>query len=205
MKKLLFIISTFVFSVFSLFAQSDYISYSGQGKVVLTDGTEVTGKVVFWIYTPARVHVTPEGAKDDTKYKSDDVKEFTIEDKVYASIELKGGISVGNNKVFALLLTSPDAKLKVFKVETQPTVSTGGSVPVTTSYYAMIPGETAAYGLSEMKFNPAKKLAKILADCPALAEKINSKTENYFYPMITTDEFRLKIFLNLSEEYQKCK
>ena len=67
------------------------------------------------------------------------------------------------------------------------------------------PNENYAEPLTGMHFSPSKKLAKLVADCPDLAAKIENKEEGYTYPTISADDARLDIFMRIAEEYHKCK
>jgi hypothetical protein len=205
--------ATISFSVFCLllsigaFAQSDFVCYSGNGKVIMKSGDVIEGKVEFCLSYPGKVYVTPAGATKDTKYKCDEVKEFNIDDKQYVSLSCKGGaVTVGSDKAFVRLLTPVDYKLKLYISETQPAVVTDNNYAKTVMYYCQIPGDTdAAYALSDLKFTPFKKMAKYIADCPAIATKIENKEEGYTVPMMTTDEARKEVVLKIANEYQTCQ
>ncbi len=206
MKKLSIFLSLVAVFSLSSFAQTDFICYSGQGKVLLASGETVTGKVSYCLSTPSRVDITPEGQSKDVKYKCDEVKEFTVEDKQYLSVKMKGGaVTIGSGESFGRLLTAADSKIKIFLSETQPTVVVGGNFAVTVSYYASVPGDETAYALSDLKYTPFKKMVKYIADCPSLVEKINNKEKDFSIPMLTTDEARLVVFTNVAREYQQCK
>jgi hypothetical protein len=196
-----------VFLVVGLYAQTDFVCYSGTGKVTMKTGEVLEGKVEYCLSYPGKVYLTQVGATKDTKYKCDEVKEFNIDDKQYVSISCKGGaVSVGSDKQFARLLSPVDYKIKLYISETQPSVVTDNNYSKTISYYCQLPGETeAAYALSDMKFTPFKKMAKYIADCPSIATKIESKAEGYTVPMITTDEARKEIFMKIADEYQNCQ
>ena len=189
------------------YCQTEFICYSGNGKMELASGEIIEGTIEFCLSSPAKVRIVQTEQTEKEKYKSDEVKQFNIEDKHYLSVSLKGGVSVGNSDQFARVLTPADWKVKVFMTETQPSVvvSVSGEIPITVSYYCSIPGDNNLYELSNMKFTPFKKMAKYLADCPSVAAKINNKEEGYFVSMIATDAARKEVFLNVAKEYQNCK
>lgn len=191
--------------MFKLNAQTGQSEYSGAGMVTLLDGSEVRGVVTYYPSSPGKVFVKKDGEEKSEKYKAKDVKEFTLSDLHYYSIIAKGGVDIGSDGAFGRLLNSPDSKIKLFLCESQSNIVVGSTPPVDQSYYALVPGETAAYTLSGMKFTPFKKMANIVADCPDLAKKITGKEEGYFCPMMTTDDYRLKVFLKVAEEYSNCK
>jgi len=206
MKKFILLSIFCVFIDFCCKSQTDFICYSGPGKVVLNNGETITGNVEYCLSSPARVRILPDGKSDDMKYKSSEVKEFNVGDKQYLSLELKGGaVSVGSDLQFAQLMTPADSKIKVLMSETQSTVVVNNNFAVTTSYYALVPGQEAAYALSDIRFTPFKKMTKYVEDCPVIVEKINNKEKGYFIPMVTTDEARKEVFLKIAMEYQNCK
>jgi|WetSurMetagenome_2_1015567.scaffolds.fasta_scaffold21783_2 hypothetical protein len=128
------------------------IRYSGNGSVVLASGETIHGKVDFVLQTPSRITIIPEGQEKSAKYKSDEVKAFTVDNKQYFAIKMKGGdVSIGNTTSFAQIITPVDAKIKVFLFENQQ------AVLVTKSYYISIPGDETAYGLTDTRFTPLKK------------------------------------------------
>jgi len=190
----------------SAYAQNDFIYYSGPGKIVLASGETVTGKVNYGLSSPAKVEIIPDGQTKYVKYKCDDVKEFSVEDKQYLPVKMKGGaVTIGSGLAFGRLLTPADSKIKIFISETQNTVVVNNNFTITTSYYASVPGDETAYALSDLKFTPFKKMAKYVESCPSLVAKITAKEKGYSYPMVTTDEARLEVFVNVARENQDCK
>lgn len=185
-----------------LFAQSEY---KGPGKVVLSSGETLTGLVDYELTQPGRVHILPDGLDKWAKYKSDEVKEFTVDGKNYLPYKVKGGeVQIGNTFLFLRLMVPADYKLKILVSETLPPVYSAGDPP-DKMYYAVIPGDETAYALSDLKFTPFKKMAGYLSDCQDIVDKINSKDKDHFVPLASTDEIKLKIFLNVANTYQICQ
>lgn len=199
---------TIFFAVFILTAAlnaQDFITYSGDGKVVLLDGTTMEGLVEFSLSAPATVTIKVGDNKAE-RYKAKEVKEFFVNAKHYFPLKAKGEVSVGSDLSFSYIISADDARIRLYKNETQPIVSAGGAVPVTTTIYACLPGsEGEVYPLSAMGLNPSTKLAKYFEDCAALVEKITKKEKGYSYGMITTDEIRQSIIEKFNLEYAGCK
>lgn len=184
------------------FAQSEY---KGPGKVVLSSGETLTGTVEYQLTEPGKVQILPEGQEKWGKYKSDEVKEFTVNEMHYLPYKVKGGeVKIGNTFLFLRLMVPADFKLKILISETLPIVYTVGASP-DKMYYAVIPGDETAYALSDLKFTPFKKMAGYLSDCQVIVDKINQKDKDHFVPLASTDEMKLKIFLNVSNTYQFCQ
>lgn len=183
----------------------DFVEYSSDGKVILANGSEIIGTVRYMPTSPGKVFVTPNGSTEKEKYKAVEVKEFTVQGFTYHSIKTGGEINVGKDGAFGRILNQPDSKIKIYLCESQPSIVAGAIPPPDKSYYASLPGEPEALNINGGKFMPFKKITKYLADCPDLVSKIEGKTEGYTYPMMTTDDVRLKVFLKVAEEYQSCK
>ncbi len=202
MKKLLFVVLGFLIAMISVFSQTDpadlFIRYEGDGKLILTSGETINGKVEFDVTTPARVEILVDSQEKATKYKSDEVKEFTVGEKHFFSVKMKGGaVSVGNSAAFAQLITPVDAKIKIYLFEEQ-------TVTYTKSYYVSIPGDETAYGLTDLKFTPFKKIIAYVKDCQLVVDKINAKEKGFWIPLTATDEMRKEVFLNVSNTHFNC-
>lgn len=183
----------------------DFITYRGNGKVILNDGKTLEGLVEYSLSAPGSVHVKVGDTKSE-KFKAKEVKEFSVDNKHYFALKAKGEIGVGSDMVFAYIISIEGAKFKLYKYETQPVVVAGNSVPVTTTIYIGLPDSgTDVYPLGDMKLNPSKKLAKFLEDCPALAQKVTNKEKDYSYGMITSDGARISVIEKINEDYVKCK
>jgi hypothetical protein len=183
------------------FSQTDdiIIRYKGDGKLVLTTGETINGKVEFLPSSPGKVEIIPEGQEKETRYKYDEVKDFTVGDKHYFSVKMKGGaVQVGNSTYFAQLITPEDARIKMYMFETQ-------DLGVSKSYYASIPGDETAYALTDLKFTPFKKIIEYVKDCQTLVDKITAKEKGYSIPLTATDDMRKEVFMNISTTHYNCK
>lgn len=202
MKKTLWVILGFLFTMTFSFSQTPddiIVRYKGDGKLVLSSGETINGAIEFRPNTPARVEILLENQEKVTRYKSDEVKEFTVGDKHYFAIRMKGGaVTIGNSASFAQLLTPVDAKIKLYLFEVQ-------EVGVSKSYYASIPGDEMAYGLTDLKFTPFKKIIEYVKDCQPVVDKITAKEKGYWIPLTATDEMRKEVFLNVSNDHYSCK
>ncbi len=190
----------------AIFAQTDYLRYTGKGKVVFANGESAVGIVAYDLFAPGKVAILPENDSKTSRYNSDEVKEFTIDGEHYYSLKTKSGeIKVANNHIFLKSLVPDSFKMKVLLGEAQPPVSTTENVPIVRTYYALMPGDETAYALNELKFTPFKKVAGYLSDCPAIVEKINTKEKGFSLPLVATDEIRLEVFKKVAAEYHSCQ
>jgi hypothetical protein len=183
----------------------DFITYSGKGKVILTNGDTLAGILAYSLSYPGRVSVKEENKKA-VNFNAKEVDEFFLNENHYLPVQFKGEITVGGDITFAMLLNDEHARIRLFRYETQPKIVTGGQIPLTTTYYcALTPNLNEVYMLSHSLVNPSKKLVKYFEDCPELVQKILEKTEGYSYGMMSSNENRLDIIERVNKEYSSCK
>ena len=77
-------------------------------------------------------------------------------------------------------------------------------------YYLQLPNEQSddVFPLGGSRFVPAfdEKMSRIVSDCPALAQKIATKADGYFYAQVSLfKEKRVNVLMNIIEEYNKCR
>ena len=75
------------------------------------------------------------------------------------------------------------------------------------TFYVSLPGNAEeVFDLNATKFIPKfdDKVSKFVADCPALAQKIQNKEKGYFYNLMNQQKAP-DIWANIVLEYAKCK
>lgn len=182
------------------------IVYEGIGKVVLEDGTEITGMVHHSRITQRRVSVTPEGGEEQT-FKTKEVSNFFIGGLHFIKVETEG---VGvKDPDFGLLLSDEGAAIKVYEVTFQRNLgsSTGGETlwPTNRGYYVYLPKREKLKAVGDVAYMPSKKIAKWIEGCPELEKKLNDKAKGYNYGLISNDAMKRDVFLNISKDYQNCQ
>ena len=187
------------------------------GKLFLTNGRTVEGKLVVNTgnFMGSAVRVFLPGDKEPQKFNLLDVKGFELRDNYYELKEVRPSISIGRaNYSFMKRLTKPDSRIHLFEnMEKYTTGGTRGSSATTRyepEYYMQFPGEQGdvVWAVNSSKFVPNfdEKMSKLVEDCPALAAKIASKEEGYFYAQVTVfKEKRADVLWNIITEYNKCK
>lgn len=114
------------------------------------------------------------------------------------------------NKTFVKLLTEKDSKIKMYQYSATNTVTNGNGTKSTVSSkenYIEMPNtvDDVIYGFNSNKFCPSfdEKVSIMVADKPALAQKIRNKDKQFFYPLVTNDEKRLQVWWNIINEYNQ--
>ncbi len=203
MKKYLFSLLLLTAIAFGAMAQTDFVSYKGQGKLITNTGETYTGLVFYALSRPRRVTVVLED-KTEKVFNYDDTKEFNIGDRQYYTIRVK---ILGNPNTFAQLL-NPESSgfIKLYRNEQQPTIVTNKDFTITTSYFIGIKDQEYAMAAGDIKLMPFnKKMSEIVKDCPALATKILEKQDGYKLGMISNDLMRMTVFQKIAKEFDECK
>lgn len=112
------------------------------------------------------------------------------------------------NKTFVKLLTEKDSRIKMFEYSSTNTItnSNGSKTNVTSKIkYVELPHsvDDVIYDFTNNKFNPNfdEKVSLMVADKPALAQKIKSKNKQFFYPLFSNDAQRLQVWWNIINDY----
>lgn len=201
-----FIVLCFVAISFFASAQ-DYepeVKYTGEGKITMMDGKELTGELTYSFVSIRNLIFVAPGAEKE-KIKTNDIKEFTISGTRFVRI-VTTAISIGKDWEFAICLTPENSKISIFESINQTGLETGSGYKTERGYFVKFPNEEKAKSLSDLSLTPFhKKVSKIIADCPALSEKIANKAEGYKLGLISTPQQQFDVFMKVATEYQDCK
>ena len=119
-----------------------------------------------------------------------------------------GPVTTPSKKTMVRRLTAAGSKMAMYEYIAQNnTKSANGYVEYNTKsvLFVQLPNkkDDKIYQFGDNKFVPNfdKKLSNIVADKPALAEKIRSKDKAYFYAFITDEAHQRKVWWNIVNEY----
>jgi hypothetical protein len=182
------------------------------GSVHLTNGETLWGRLTLTRAPGAYVKVYIEGEKKPQYHRLPEVAECTIQGRFYELKKISGGIAFSENARlhFMFRLTPPGSRIALYELaSTRPAFSNRYSGSVSrVSYFLQLPGEgNGVWDINHSRLAPhfAAKMSKIVADCPVLAQKIASRQEGYFYPLLgVTDEERLRVVRRIIDEYNRC-
>jgi hypothetical protein len=184
------------------------IIYSGQGKITLETGDEISGEVYHSRLTQMSVSVkTPDG--ETKRFKVPEVKGFTIGSILFEKVKTPK-IAI-KDADFAILLSNPESPIRVYEVCWQENVSMGAAAaanewPTNIEYYVLFPVIGVLKDFSNIAFIPfGKKVSKLVEDCPELVAKIQNKEKGFFIGLISTDQDKQNVFVNIANAYANCK
>lgn len=170
----------------------------------MNDGKELIGNVSYSFVTSRKVHFEAPGV-DAEKILVNDIKEFTISGTRFVRI-VTTGLSIGKDWQFFICLTQENSKIAIFESISQGIVGDDKGFPTERDYCVKFPGDEKAKSLSDLSFTPFnKKVSKLVADCPALSEKIANKAEGLKLGLISTPQQQFDVFMKVATEYQDCK
>ena len=183
------------------------ISYSGTGRIITNDGKELLGNLRFSFVSSRKVFYKLSDGEEQ-KILVNDLKEFFIDDLHFVKLPSTSLTLVGSDEDIAIVKIPETFKIKIYKTISQGTVGSGNPATYETirEIVVLFPNALKPKSITDLSFMPFnKKVSKIIADCPALSEKIMNKTEGYKLGMISSDQQRLEMFLKVALEYQDCK
>ena len=211
MLRKICLVATMVICYIAVLAQKTSekeIIYTGAGKIVLETGEELEGEIQHSRLT--QMSVTVKNASGETKrFKVGDVKNFTI-GTIYFERVKTPKIAIKDSD-FAILLSDPASRIRVYEVCWQENISMGAAAaanewPTNREYYVLFPSVGQLKDFSNIAFIPfVKKVSKLVEDCPALSERIQKKEKGYFLGLIATDQDKQNVFVNIANAYAACK
>ncbi len=188
-KKNLLITAILSISCFIANAQKpeDYDPFyrKGNGTLTLNSGEQIKGFGTFYILGSS-VKFFKEFDDKAKSYNVSDVKSFAINDSVWFAKLTKGAeVSFSKKKTFVYLKSAPTGKMKMYqRAIIESDVSVAGALGLTDrlklDYFVGSEEDDDVQSITGFKFMPfSKKVSALLADCPALSQKIADKAAGY--------------------------
>lgn len=181
------------------------------GTIYKEDGTEKNGEVTitFEAGQPAKNFISLSVNGKVEKMYPRDIKGYKIKDKYYVPryIDLEGnGISY---LLFVQRLTGESSKIQLYQFyqRNQGSDANGDDVY---SYYISFPtlSKYEVWNASGKYLVPGfnEKMSRIVADCPALALKIQRQNKGYFYAQLTSsNQKKADVLKKIIDDYNECK
>lgn len=189
--------------------------YAQEAILFINDSTVLHGKLFLakknWSFNnETGIHFFENGTKKDKFYKAGEIMGFQMGNSYYEPKFLGAGGAVNTPMVKTMVkrLTPENSKMGLYEYLSH--TSTKNSAGFTeykdvTVYLVQLPNtkDDKIYQFSDNKFVPKfdSKVSSIVADKPALAEKIRSKNKDYFYAFITEQSHQNKVWWNIVNEY----
>ena len=191
--------------------------YAQQATLFMNDSVVLYGKLLLgkkdWSFNnEIGIHFFENGSKKDKFFKPEEIKAFQMGDSYY---ELKflgpgGSVNTPLKKTIVKRLTPAGSKMAMYEYLNHSSSKNGqGFVEYKDElvYFVQLPNtkDDKIYQFSDNKFVPKfeSKVSAMVADIPALAEKIKSKNKDYWYPFVTEQAHQNKVWWNIVNEYNK--
>ena len=214
--KQLYIIAIFLYGCKS---PSEFLTANEvhQEKVdlVLRDHTKRTGEInilhdnsnSFHVTYNNYIQFTPEGKISPESININDISGYWYKSTYYALKKLDINMNGIYRLLFVKRLTDENSRMQLYELYNSEMSNSGSDVEYT--YFLSYPscGPLDAINTRSSILIPAfdQKMSLLVADCPALAEKILARDNGYFIPFTS---FNIKkhpdVLLRIINEYNKC-
>jgi hypothetical protein len=188
-----------------------------QAMLMINDSTSSLGKILLgkknWSFkNDIYIHFTENGTNKVQYFKPEEIKGFQMGNSYYEPKFLGqgGAVNTTSKKTIVKRLTPDGSKMAMYEYQDHSSTKNGqGYVEYkdVTVLFVQLPNTTndKIYQFSDNKFVPNfdRKVSAIVADKPALAEKIRSKNKDYFYGLITEQLHQNKVWWNIVNEYNQ--
>lgn len=181
------------------------------GTIYMENGTQKNGEITIFFetaYAPKDFISFSLNGKVEKMYVNE-IKGYKIKDKYYVPryIDIEGnGI---NHLLFVQRLTMEGSKIHLYELYQRNQGSNANGEDIY-SYYISFPtlSKYEVWNASGKYLVPRfeEKMSKIVADCPALAQKIQQQNKGYFYAQLTlSNQKKADVLKKIIDEYNECK
>jgi hypothetical protein len=179
--------------------------------VYLQDGKEKNGEITIFFETtyPPKDYITLSSGGSEEKIKAGGIRGYRIKGKYYVPryIDLDGnGIE---HLLFVQQLTPDTSRIQLYELyERKQGVDANGEDPFT--YYISTPAlpKYVVWNASSKYLVPRfeEKMSRLVADCPALAQKIEQQQHGYFYAqLVLSNHKKAEVLRRIIDEYNACR
>lgn len=184
------------------------VVFQGTGSVTLSDGSTLTGMVIYKAIGNTYVSIVADGGNGaEHGYKAKEILRFNIGNTLWFVKTIRDAISAGGNLEIVRLENDSTSKLKLYTTHQQDGTITGGLASYLKKTYVELPGADRLYSTNNLYFMPFnKKMAEITADCPELSKKIADKEDGYKVKKLLGLPTNLEtIVTKVINEYNNCR
>lgn len=184
-------------------------------SLTLTNGTMLNGKINARLlgsyYTANRIAFAEGTSKEYVNYTLADIKSMYINGGTYFVKTIVGNAVNRDVQKFVKEISVPGSRISLFEIELVTKNNTNNTNDVKTQFFIQLPNanNNEIFDVASSKFTPKfdEKMSSYVQDCPALVEKIQSKSKDYFYPFLLSDNSprRKAVLLQIINEYNNCK
>lgn len=152
------------------------------------------------------IDLIPENDTVPTKINFADIKYYTIGNDTYVpkivDLFLKGDY----HYLFLKRLTTANDKMQFYELDQKYKSNDAGEE--TSYYFISFPNFSRyeAIDINSIKLIPEFdiKMSNYLSDCPAIAEKIKTKQQGYYYTFMSLRDKKLEVIKRIVKEYNEC-
>ncbi|MEI9957111.1 MAG: LamG domain-containing protein [Ferruginibacter sp.] len=191
--------------------------YAQTATLFVNDSVVLYGKLLLakkdWSFSAEiGVHFFENGSKKMKYFKTEEIKGFKMGNNYFVPKFLGQGSaeSIPSRKTMVRVITPPNSRINMYEYIAQSnTKNPSGYVEYhsTPIHFVNIPGakDDKVYQFCDNKFVPHfdTRVSAMVADKPALAEKIKSKDKSYFYQQISELSRQEKVWWNIVNEYNQ--
>ena len=191
--------------------------YAQPVTLFVNDSTVLYGKLLLakkdWSFSAeVGIHFFENGSKKMKYFKTEEIKGFKMGSNYFVPKFLGQGsaAAIPSRKTMARLITPEGSRINMYEYIAQSnTKNPSGYVQYqsTPVRFIEIPGskDDKVYQFSDNKFVPhfETRVSNMVADKPALADKIKSKDKNYFYQQVSELSRQEKVWWNIVNEYNQ--
>jgi hypothetical protein len=191
--------------------------YAQPATLIINDSTVLYGKLLLakkdWsLSAEIGIRFFENGSRKMKYYKTEEIKGFKMGTNYFVPKFLGQGsaASIPSRKTMVRVITPEGSRMKMYEYIAQSnTKNPSGYVQYqsTPIHFIEIPGskDDKVYQFSDNKFVPHfdTRVSNMVADKPALADKIKSKDKNYFYQQISELSHQEKVWWNIVNEYNQ--
>jgi hypothetical protein len=215
-RSLLIILSVFILPgcISSYFSTANDVCKT-QATVVIADGTETTGQLTVLFENNIDAKKTIDLFYKETgkteKINAETIRYYKIKNNYYVPKKIDLHLDGHYHLLFVKLLSAENSKIRLYQLTQKfKSTPTGENWQL---YYISLPSfsKFEVWSTYSQNLSPhfELKMSQAVADCPALAKKIESKTKGYYIPdlppMLFADAKRIEVYQRIIAEYDSCR
>ena len=189
--------------------------YRETATVYLNDGTEKKGELTIQLETEFinenSVTLFDKGTKQTEKIPVKTIDHYKIKNSYYFLKELDMNLNGVHQFLFVKRLTNENSRIQLYELQQRyKSTETGEERKL---YFISLPASGKYEALNiyskQLSHDFEYKMSEIVKDCPSLADKIRTKTKDYYIPaapsLLFPESKRIEVYKTIIEEYNKCK
>ena len=185
--------------------------YKTRATVYLKNGTQKNGALTIQLENgveanPTAISLVAAGSQEVEYLEFADIDAYVVNGSTYLPKYVNLYTAGINHGLFVKRLSDSASKMQLFELKQRRKSSDTGEER--SLYFISVPSHSATelIELHSTLLVPAfeTKMSAFVADCPALATKIKSKENGYFYNFMTPEFKKIEVVKRIIREYEVC-